>query len=615
MAQQLKEPEQTTALAEYVQNKLFKEAPSRRSMIKAGLAGLLIGGGMLSESIRHAYGSHGSPTDILDDQISSESASLEQFVELENIAEASVIAPVAGRAKIFRSSADNLIKRKNPDNSVAIMEQSAFSAFLNVAQDWTAIQTFTLQTNFEADINMDGNNIFNLDQIRGQTDNRLKLQSRREDSDIAFLITTPNVSPAFTETTRLTITGRLATAVATWANITHSGFVLGALLNVNSQHLLQENNTEYIKVKDSGGTIRNVFQTVGDDVVYGDSGLGYELFVGNGAGGAIKIINLNQANPSTLAWTNVEHTGLKLAGSFDANGQNINNVPAIGLGATSDVNIFRAVANVLKTNDAFFLQNLATPSTLANSSGIFAQDVSSSSELFAIDEAGNTPQLTPHNFTLFNPDLSLSYPWSYYAKNDFLGIEIGVDIAQAIKDLQGITKKKYTYTKTYQKKSWIDEQSRVKREIDEYQKSEAEREELERREKLIRIEMAKEIEVTKEEAIESQEIEERERLTTPIYDDDGRLVGEEPIMVPTGEYELNRISGKLEPILIQDSIIVGTRIEYKLKENYFLNARLRKFHKITTRGEAEVLVPSEPITFTPYRIKSPPQWMIDRGAN
>jgi len=143
MAQQLKEPESSTPLADYIYQKLGKGAPSRRSMIKYGLAGLLIGGGMLSENIRHAYGSHASITDILDDEISSPFGSFQEFMELENIAEASVIAPVAGRGKIFRSSADDLIKVKNPDNSIAILSPSPFGAFLNVVQTFTERQTFS----------------------------------------------------------------------------------------------------------------------------------------------------------------------------------------------------------------------------------------------------------------------------------------------------------------------------------------------------------------------------------------------------------------------------------------------------------------------------------------
>jgi hypothetical protein len=66
-------------------------------------------------------------------------------------------------------------------------------------------------------------------------------------------------------------------------------------------------------------------------------------------------------------------------------------------------------------------------------------------EVFVKDEAGNETQISPHNFTLFNPSIEHEYPWSYYSKNSFLGVEINVDMFGAIKALERLTGKQFIY--------------------------------------------------------------------------------------------------------------------------------------------------------------------------
>lgn len=84
----------------------------------------------------------------------------------------------------------------------------------------------------------------------------------------------------------------------------------------------------------------------------------------------------------------------------------------------------------------------------SNAAGIFADDVTSSGELFGIDEAGNTPQLTPHNFELFTPDPAEPYPWSYYCKNEFLGVEIAADLTKMCRLVEALTGETIIYTRT-----------------------------------------------------------------------------------------------------------------------------------------------------------------------
>ena len=102
------------------------------------------------------------------------------------------------------------------------------------------------------------------------------------------------------------------------------------------------------------------------------------------------------------------------------------------------------------------------PAARANRALLYSYDVAASAEGFAQDEAGNETQLTSHNFQLFTPDLALVYPWSFYAKNNYLGIEIAANIAQALKDLEGLTGKTYLHVNNFTKTSWTDEQARIK---------------------------------------------------------------------------------------------------------------------------------------------------------
>lgn len=647
MAQQLKEPETSTPLADYVYQKLGKGAPSRRSIIKYGLAGLLIGGGILSENIRHAYASHGSPTDILDDAISSESASLEQFVELENIGEASVIAPVAGRVKIFRSSADDLLKGKNPDDSIFNLEPSGSEAFLNVAQDWTAIQTFTLETNFEADIDMDGNNIFNVDQIRGQTTNRLKLQARREDDDIAFLLTTPNVTPTFTETTRLTITGRLATAVAIWTNIVHSGFVaggdidmvtnslvsgansiitfgattmnfnsravsnlvLGNPMNANSQDIERVNLITFNSAQDvrllSLATKRLDIQTHNAGITLTTR----MTILGNASVVDIDIINADLDLNSNLLKSAILGTDLNgggfdiiqfrdlykqsgVAGNFQLlarDGKTLN----IFTDNASDADTLRMTffegsdqgSAGVNMHEPMTMKNVtSTPPTPVDGSIVFAQDVSSSSELFGKDEAGNEVQLTSHNFTLFNPSLVLEYPWSFYAKNVFLGKEIGVDIGQAMLDLQGLTGKKYMHMKSFQPTLWSDHQLTVKTKFDQEKKDALVQKELEK-EKEVQIGEAIEL-VNEEESIRSDEDESYYKIK-----EDGTI----------------ELSTRKKIV----KLVIG--VKYVIKKGYRFDEIEGRFYRFKNEAEAieDTVVPDE----DKYKIKDAPSWMKQRGVN
>jgi len=82
----------------------------------------------------------------------------------------------------------------------------------------------------------------------------------------------------------------------------------------------------------------------------------------------------------------------------------------------------------------------AQPTVGSNTAGIYADDVGGTVEMFAVDEAGNDTQLSSHNFELFDPPGDATLPFSFYAKNRYLGIEMAVDtyrMAQLVEQLSG----------------------------------------------------------------------------------------------------------------------------------------------------------------------------------
>ena len=89
------------------------------------------------------------------------------------------------------------------------------------------------------------------------------------------------------------------------------------------------------------------------------------------------------------------------------------------------------------------LANDTAPSTsLTNGVLLYAQDVSSSSELRVRDEAGNVTTLSPHNFSLIG-EPSEPLAWSYYSEND--QDKINVDMLRTVRLVEKLTGEKLVH--------------------------------------------------------------------------------------------------------------------------------------------------------------------------
>jgi len=74
---------------------------------------------------------------------------------------------------------------------------------------------------------------------------------------------------------------------------------------------------------------------------------------------------------------------------------------------------------------------------------LYAEDVSTSSELKVRDEAGNVTTLSPHNFSLIPDGASEPMAWAYYSEKD--GKKINVDMLKLARMVESLTGEKLVY--------------------------------------------------------------------------------------------------------------------------------------------------------------------------
>ena len=86
----------------------------------------------------------------------------------------------------------------------------------------------------------------------------------------------------------------------------------------------------------------------------------------------------------------------------------------------------------------------APTASVTNGVKLYAEDVSSSSELKVRDEAGNVTTLSPHNFDLIPEGPSEDMAWSYYSERD--GKRINVDMLKAVRLLEQLSGEQLVFT-------------------------------------------------------------------------------------------------------------------------------------------------------------------------
>jgi len=204
--------------------------------------------------------------------------------------------------------------------------------------------------------------------------------------------------------------------------------------------------------------------------------------------------------------------------------------------------------NVLGTNAVrvIGIANGTAPSTSpANMVQLWAEDVVTS-ELKVRDEAGNVTTLSPHNFSLFTPDANYEYPWSYHARNEFIGREINVDMYGAIAEIERLSNKKFIHTRDLPSKADWDAQQALNKIAVEKEDS------------------PDEIEISIAEALEQVPVE--------IEQDTGQTRG-------VIEHKLNPRTGLVEKSIRIEKVMekIDGAPEYRLKANVRLDQQSGKF--------------------------------------
>jgi len=222
------------------------------------------------------------------------------------------------------------------------------------------------------------------------------------------------------------------------------------------------------------------------------------------------------------------------------------------------------------------LTNGAVPtSSPANAVQLYAEDVTSSSELKVRDEAGNVTTLSPHNFNLFTPDSSYELPWSYYSRNEYIGKEINIDMYGAIKAIEELAGKKFIYTVDIPKRDWNIDQEKIKKDKDQQALKEA---------------LEEEIEIPLSDAMET--VEETERIETGKKTEIG--------------YELDLEAGEVKEVEKEIPVYENQptgKIKKQLKPGVRFDEATGKFFRKKTEAD---------VTITSYIEKQPPQWIQDR---
>jgi len=203
----------------------------------------------------------------------------------------------------------------------------------------------------------------------------------------------------------------------------------------------------------------------------------------------------------------------------------------------------------------------------ADCASLFVEDVvAGTAELRCMDEAENETTLSPHNFSLFEPNESYVYPWSYYANNAIIGKEINVDMYGAVEAIEQLSGKKFIHTKDISKseKTWTEKQTFLQKQK----------------------QIQEEVEVSLSEAIEEYEITEPSVVCHRI------------------EYEFDSNEGAIVEVRIPIEKELPTgKFAKRLKAGIRLDEKTGKLYRKKRLDEVEI---------DTKKFKKLPKWMKDR---
>ena len=177
------------------------------------------------------------------------------------------------------------------------------------------------------------------------SNNPLILSADRSDTGTALQLEIKNAGGTLSD--RLTISAFLATVVATWANITHTGMVMSGAINMNGQSF---QNTNILSFNQAASSIQftNVSNT---GIIFSlrnaaNTGVGLQISTLNGSDANTARFQITSGvDTAIITWSNVTHTGMVMSGTLAMGTNSITGITTLTSQETSFTDMtFGAVA-------------------------------------------------------------------------------------------------------------------------------------------------------------------------------------------------------------------------------------------------------------------------------
>jgi hypothetical protein len=184
--------------------------------------------------------------------------------------------------------------------------------------------------------------------------------------------------------------------------------------------------------------------TDGSSFVLAQSGVQGDVVEWAGLGGPIDYLVGEGSVNKVSKWS---QSGTLINSNIYDDGTNVgietNAIERLRIDSNGNVRINGADAATSAVGAIHIKNGTAPTSNITDGVILYAEDVSSSSELKVRDEAGNITTLSPHNFSLIPDGPSESMAWAFYSEKD--GKKINVDMLKVIRLLEKLTGEKLVY--------------------------------------------------------------------------------------------------------------------------------------------------------------------------